>query len=198
MIKTFYCFRHGQTDWNKEGKFQGCGIDLSLNEIGRNQALDIPHFPIDIIYSSPLKRALETAEIYNKNLGVQIIIEPGLKELNYGDWAGITKEQIKEKYGEECWYKYNSPKDEDESFKIPGGDIKKEVIDRGVVVLEKIGAETDFPNVGIFAHGRILSLIANKLSKSDKRIPILKNSEYIQITYDTETKELTLVEDDKI
>ena len=197
MIKTFYCFRHGQTDWNKEGKFQGSKVDLSLNETGRQQALEIPHFNIGVIYSSPLKRAFETANIYNEKHNVEVIIDERLKEVDYGDWAGITKWQIIDKYGDEVWKRYSSAKPEDDDFKIPNGSIKREARDGVISALEKIGKSESFDCIGVFAHGRILALIANKLSTSDEPIPIIKNSEHIEITYNTETEEIKLVESDK-
>lgn len=103
IVRSFYFIRHGQTDWNKEGRFQG-STDIPLNEIGRGQASKafelVARLPIDIIVTSNLSRAQETAEIINEKLQLPIIIDPRIKERNFGDWEGklsstFTDEQFK-------------------------------------------------------------------------------------------------------
>ena len=92
--------RHGQTEWNALGKLQG-RKDIKLNEIGREQAVTtsekIKNEKIDIIITSPLKRARETAEIINKQFNVEIVEDDRLMERCYGDFEGITKLELKEK-----------------------------------------------------------------------------------------------------
>lgn len=91
--------RHGQTDWNLLGKIQG-QTDIELNDTGRNQAeetgMQIQNEKIDLIITSPLKRAKETAEIINKNFNVSIIEDDRLLERKYGRNEGSTKEDIQE------------------------------------------------------------------------------------------------------
>ena len=91
--------RHGQTDWNLLGKIQG-QTDIKLNDTGRNQAketgMQIQNEKIDLIITSPLKRAKETAEIINKNFNVSIIEDDRLLERKYGRNEGSTKEDIQE------------------------------------------------------------------------------------------------------
>ena len=76
MRKDVYLFRHGQTDANKELRWQGCGINLSLNEEGRVQAFSVleklRNAGLECIFSSPLKRALETAEIVAEALNLPV------------------------------------------------------------------------------------------------------------------------------
>jgi len=92
--------RHGQTEWNALGRLQG-RKDIELNEVGREQALitgkKIKDEKIDIIITSPLKRARETAEIINKQFDVEIVEDDRLMERCYGDFEGITKTELKEK-----------------------------------------------------------------------------------------------------
>ena len=94
-----YVIRHGQTDWNLLGKIQG-QTDIKLNDTGRNQAketgMQIQNEKIDLIITSPLKRAKETAEIINKNFNVSIIEDDRLLERKYGRNEGSTKEDIQE------------------------------------------------------------------------------------------------------
>lgn len=96
----FFITRHGQTEWNALGRLQG-RKDIELNEVGREQALitgkKIKDEKIDIIITSPLKRARETAEIINKQFDVEIVEDDRLMERCYGDFEGITKTELKER-----------------------------------------------------------------------------------------------------
>ena len=92
--------RHGQTEWNSLGRLQG-RKDIELNEVGKEQAMKIgkkiKDEKINIIITSPLKRARETAEIINKQLNAEIVEDDRLMERCYGDLEGITKVELKEK-----------------------------------------------------------------------------------------------------
>ncbi|OUS05705.1 hypothetical protein A9Q96_10920 [Rhodobacterales bacterium 52_120_T64] len=89
--KPFYYIRHGQTDWNVEGRFQG-SMDIPLNETGLAQAHSaktlLANLPITHIYSSPLKRARVTADIANEALGLGITDIRDLMEVNFGVMEG--------------------------------------------------------------------------------------------------------------
>lgn len=86
-----YIVRHGQTDWNVLKKIQG-KMDISLNNKGREQAniikLELAKEPIDIIISSPLERARETAEIINKDRNLPIIYDSRIEERCFGIFEG--------------------------------------------------------------------------------------------------------------
>jgi 2,3-bisphosphoglycerate-dependent phosphoglycerate mutase len=85
--------RHGETDWNAEGRLQG-QTDRPLSEFGRRQArrlaeeLDGERF--DAIYASDLARARETAEIVGERLGLRVVLDPELREKDWGTWEGLT------------------------------------------------------------------------------------------------------------
>ena len=91
--------RHGQTDWNVLGKIQG-QTDIELNEIGKQQAQKtgelIKNEKIDLIITSPLKRAKETAQIINNNINTIIIEDNRLMERRFGDCEGMNKTDIRE------------------------------------------------------------------------------------------------------
>ncbi len=91
--KQFYYVRHGQTDWNLEGKLQGCA-DIVLNQTGLKQAVEakdrLSGEPIATICCSPLRRALKTAEIINQELKCPLIELEGLRECNFGLHEGTT------------------------------------------------------------------------------------------------------------
>lgn len=93
--------RHGETDANKNGLWQGW-TDNELNEKGSGQAEQaaeiLKNKKFDVIISSPLKRARKTAEIINKNLGLEIIFEDALKERFFGDWENQNENELLKKY----------------------------------------------------------------------------------------------------
>ena len=92
-MTTLLLVRHGETDWNAEGRLQG-HTDTLLNDYGRRQAAalgeDLAGDGIDVVYSSDLARARETAEIVAGRLGLPVVLEPGLREKNWGSWEGLT------------------------------------------------------------------------------------------------------------
>ena len=93
--------RHGQTDWNAAGKIQGVS-DIPLNDRGREQALSLAERVraegVAVIYTSPLKRALETSEIVGAALGVGVRVAGELTELSFGDWEGCSWGEIGERW----------------------------------------------------------------------------------------------------
>jgi broad specificity phosphatase PhoE len=93
--------RHGETDWNLQSRVQGQS-DVELNEVGREQAsalaLRLKEERFDTLYTSPLKRALETAQAINRFHDVKVIIEDGLKEMNVGELDGLVIAEIKNRY----------------------------------------------------------------------------------------------------
>jgi len=92
--------RHGRTEWNEgEGeRFRG-RAEIDLNELGLRQAkataASLSHWKIDAIYSSPLKRALGTAQILASPFGLEVRPLPGLIDIDYGIWQGLSLEQSK-------------------------------------------------------------------------------------------------------
>jgi broad specificity phosphatase PhoE len=85
--------RHGETDWNAEGRLQG-QTDRPLSELGRRQARrlaeDLPREQLEAIYSSDLARARETAEIVGERVGLPVELDPDLREKDWGTGEGLT------------------------------------------------------------------------------------------------------------
>jgi broad specificity phosphatase PhoE len=92
-VTTLLLVRHGETDWNADGRLQG-QTDRPLTDFGRHQAqqladeLDGDKF--EAIYSSDLRRARETAEIVGGRLGLGVALDPDLREKDWGTWEGLT------------------------------------------------------------------------------------------------------------
>lgn len=93
--------RHGATDWNLEGRCQGA-TDLELNETGFRQAQEagaaLSGDRIDAVYSSDLKRALQTARCISQPHGLTVTVDPSLRELDHGVLEGLTFEEIRSGY----------------------------------------------------------------------------------------------------
>jgi 2,3-bisphosphoglycerate-dependent phosphoglycerate mutase len=95
-VTTILLARHGETDWNRDGRFQG-HADPPLNEAGRRQAERLAQAvadePPDAVYASDLRRAFDTAEIVGTRLGLPVGRETGLREIDVGSWQGLTREE---------------------------------------------------------------------------------------------------------
>ena len=95
----FFLVRHGETEWNKLGRFQG-HEDISLNERGASQAKETAQAMAEwghcAIYSSPLLRTVQVAEEIVKITPMSVSKEPGLKELSLGDLEGVTGQEMRE------------------------------------------------------------------------------------------------------
>jgi probable phosphoglycerate mutase len=103
MGATLLLVRHGETDWNLERRYQG-HLDSPLNDAGRRQAEAVAEAlaaePVDAIYSSDLGRASATAEVIGARLGLPVTTDRGLREVDVGSWAGLTREQVAERFGD--------------------------------------------------------------------------------------------------
>jgi probable phosphoglycerate mutase len=136
----FYLLRHGETEWNAQNRF--CGrTDVPLSEAGRRQAKSLAErlkpLPFEALYSSPLKRALETARLISEPVGLQPVPDQRLVELDYGRWEGKTLAEIME----------NDPKtfsawDADPAHVAPpGGESGLEAQQRVVSFLDFLAAQ---------------------------------------------------------
>jgi broad specificity phosphatase PhoE len=92
-VTTLLLVRHGETDWNAEGRLQG-HTDRPLSDYGRLQARkladELADEPLDAIYASDLARARVTAEIVGGRLGLPVTLDPELREKDWGTWEGLT------------------------------------------------------------------------------------------------------------
>jgi phosphoserine phosphatase len=155
--------RHGETDWNKESRFQGIR-DIPLNDNGRSQGRKASAFlqdiPIDFAVSSSMLRPKETAEIIlEQHDGVPLTTTPELIEICHGLWEGMLEAEIQAEYPEllQQW------KDKPETVQMPEGENLQQVWDRGVAAWNKIVADysdTDTPKtVLVVAHDAINKVI---------------------------------------
>ena len=101
-MTTLLLVRHGETDWNRDGRWQGHS-DTHLNEIGREQAHRVAAEldGVDVVYASDLARARETAEIIGAELGLPVRFDARLRERSFGAWEGLTAAEIEAGFREE-------------------------------------------------------------------------------------------------
>jgi broad specificity phosphatase PhoE len=135
--------RHGETEWNRLHRFQGRS-DLPLNPKGNNQAralaLALKSETITTIYSSPLKRAIETARhIHRFHPSAPLIKESGLMEMDLGDFEGMEAQRWAAQHLDfrQAWEKNPA------TLAMPGGESLKEVQQRAIDSLERITAPYD-------------------------------------------------------
>ncbi|MBZ4645488.1 MAG: alpha-ribazole phosphatase [Petroclostridium sp.] len=152
--------RHGETDSNIKGTHLGW-TDIPLNEQGIKQAEHIANLlknePIDQVYSSPLKRAMQTAHAINKYHGKNIINLDAIKERNFGIWEDLIYDEIKEKHRElhDKWVK------DWIDFKIPKGESARETFERVTAAVDEIINKHQEGKVVIVTHlGSIRNIIA--------------------------------------
>jgi alpha-ribazole phosphatase len=166
-MTEFCLIRHGETDWNLAGRYQGQS-DVSLNETGRQQALEISRHlqsqTFTAIYTSDLKRAQETAQIIANVLKLPYSIDPRLREINQGEWEGQQVEVIKARYSE-LWNKRTV---DPASVRPPGGETVGEVAMRAFEVMDDLSHRFPGGKVLIISHGLTLATILCKV----RRIPI--------------------------
>lgn len=129
--------RHGETEWNRQEIFRG-RIDVDLNDTGRRQAeLLAEHLSkveIDAVYSSPLKRATETAKRIAHYQELEVQIASGLVDFDYGEWQGLPKEAVKTKYPELYTQWLENP----HQVKIPTGESLDNVTERALCVVNEV------------------------------------------------------------
>ena len=142
--------RHGETDWNRESRFQG-HADTTLNESGREQARALAERLADArvgaIYASPLSRALETAEIVGRRLGLEVDTVDALREVDVGSWSGLTRFEIEERdpVAFRRWLDFDHGWDDGESYEELGARV--------LAALREIAAHHPQERVLVVTHG---------------------------------------------
>ena len=105
-MATLLLIRHGETDWNAEHRWQG-HADVPLNARGREQAKalaeELAPEGVDAIYASDLSRARDTAEIVGARLGVPVVVDPDLREIDVGGREGLTREEVAQRFPDGGW-----------------------------------------------------------------------------------------------
>lgn len=175
-MKRLYLVRHGQTSWNLEGRTQG-NKDSSLTPLGIEQAKKLGEYFRNIelyeIYCSPLKRAYSTAQIIANIKNLDYKLDSRLVEMNFGEWEGLTRLEIKKKYpnGFKTWM------EEPHLTNIPAGETIEIAQRRIVEFVNSTIMESNKDTILVISHGTIIRLLLlNVLSMDLKHYYKLKQS----------------------
>ena len=154
MVKVVFV-RHGQTEWTGSGRSQGQS-DVALSAAGIEQAEKLAaNFPvehIDAIYASDLIRARVTAETVAKRFGLGVNLEPAFRELSFGDWEGLTYEQIVASWPDAMENFLAHP----DILDIPHGESFPEVQQRAMSRLQELIQKHEGQTIMVAAHGAVL------------------------------------------
>ena len=159
----FFVVRHGETEWNKLGRFQG-HTDISLNDRGLSQARETAVASEDwgytAIYSSPLVRTVQVAEEIAKVTPMLVSQEPGLKELSLGDLEGVTGEEMRNDWPAlfAAW------RTDPEKMSMPNGESLGELRDRTwQVILDIEQKHSSDDSIVVISHNFAIRSIVNEL-----------------------------------
>jgi len=150
--------RHGETEWNNQGRFQG-HMNSALNEQGLAQAralaMRLSAERIDLLISSDLGRALQTASVVAMRTGHEIVVEPRLRERRMGIFQGLTAAEVEARYPEE----YARFKSRDPDYVIPGGESMRELFARSVACFSELAERYAGSTLAAVTHGGMLAML---------------------------------------
>jgi broad specificity phosphatase PhoE len=153
-MTRIWLVRHGQTDWNAEGRWQGQTPHAPpLNGVGLAQAQaladELARASYDAIYSSDLVRAKQTAEIIAAKLGLPVLFDPRLREVNLGAWEGLLGAEVERDFPLELAERRANPAHQ----RPPGGETVAEVAERARAALSDIHSARPVGSVIAVTHG---------------------------------------------
>lgn len=159
-----YLTRHGETEWNKQRRFQGSkNSELTQKGILAAELLAsrIEEINLDCIVASPLKRAYHTAEIVRGNKNIDIIEHDGFKEINLGDFEGMRWDEIQARHGEVI----NRITEDPFNNRYPNGENLLEFYNRVEAALKEVIEKCRNKSILIVAHGGTIKCIESYVRK---------------------------------
>ena len=141
--------RHGETEWNRIGRWQG-QADPPLNEVGLQQAAELAERlagdGISAIYASDLQRASETARVIGERLGLDVVEDEALREIDVGSWSGLTRPEVEARFPEGFarWQAGQIGHD---------GETSEQLTERVVAAVERIARAHPGDTVLVVTHG---------------------------------------------
>ena len=158
---TIQLIRHASCD-HVGHSIAGRAPGVHLNTAGRDQAQVLARWLArtgvnrpasgrpQAVYTGPLERATETAEILAQELGLRSVVEPGLNELDFGAWTGRSLSELE---GDPVWHAFNSAR---ERTRIPGGELMGEAVDRALEALSRMERAHPGGLIAAVSHGDII------------------------------------------
>ena len=181
-----YIVRHGQSLGNLRGGFAG-RADYPLSDLGHKQARITADFLKDVnieaVISSPLSRAMQTAEPIASDRGLEIIKKDEFMEMNFGEWEGMAVDEVEEKYNGA----FTQWKREMYKTVCPGGESMVGCFDRAINALSNIAEEYNGKDICITTHGAIIKCLccylAGKPIEELQNIPWADNASVTKLEY---------------
>jgi phosphoserine phosphatase len=168
--------RHGRTEWNRVERFRG-RADIKLDKVGIKQAeaaaARIAEWQVSAVYSSPLRRALTTAEILAHPFGLEVKPLPGIIDIDYGEWQGLSPEEAAAKDGGLYSLWLENP----HKMKFPVGESLTVVRERAASAVDGLIAQHPKETVVLVSHKVVCHILILSLLGLD-------NSHFWQITQD--------------
>ncbi len=158
MDTDLLAIRHGETAWNNEGRFQG-HLNSALNEEGLAQAqalgrrLALERF--DLLLSSDLGRALQTASAVAMCTGHEIVVEPRLRERQMGIFQSLTAAEVEARFPDD----YARFRSGDPDYAIPGGESMRQLQERSVACFSELAERYAGLTLVIISHGGVLAML---------------------------------------
>jgi len=174
-VTTLILARHGETDWNRDGRFQG-HADPPLNEQGREQARTLAAAlddqPLVAIYSSDLRRAHETALVVAERKGLDVVVDPDLRERDVGEWSGLTLPEIEERFPKEL------RRFREEGVSI--GESRESLSRRVVAAVRRIAEAHPRGSVLVVTHGGALRSLRHAAG-GEPGAPVIRNGQVLKM-----------------
>jgi broad specificity phosphatase PhoE len=151
--------RHGQTEWNRVERFRG-RADVPLNETGLAQAEATGQrvasaWQPTAAYSSPLSRAVKTAEAIAGHFNLPVQVHPGLADIDYGEWQGLSPEEASQRWPEEIDAWYHRP----HAARIPGGETLEALRQRLMSTVNELATRHPGQTIVLVGHTVINRII---------------------------------------
>jgi broad specificity phosphatase PhoE len=187
-----YLIRHGQTNWNAERRIQGSTDTSALTDMGRAQAQKagerLSALTVSAIYSSPMKRARETAQIISSFHGCQVFEEPYLHEGKFGKLEGLTVSEFEKQYEEEIQRRRQLPKEERLHHKYDeAAESTHEIVTRVIPALKRIALAHMGQNIIVVTHGLVIKSLLVMIGEFDEQGMMVANGGMVHLRGDGET-----------
>lgn len=203
-LLTLYAFRHGQTDWNKEGRIQG-HLDVPLNETGKAEGILLArafrHLPLGMILSSDLSRAVDTAtlsleEAVRKgwHLEIPILRDERLREVHLGQLQGLNHTEIHEKFGAGLSRRIGAKLLSDEDLRDLGSERTEDLLARVLNAIAEVAERPELSAGGALAlstHGGVLRRLLHEAAGIEEIRSPIPNAVFFPFAYDRISKKLT-------
>jgi probable phosphoglycerate mutase len=156
--------RHGQTAWNADSRIQG-HTDIALDATGEWQAerlaLALGDEELDVLYSSDLARARQTAAPLAARKKLQVRVDPGLRERGFGEFEGLSFKQIEQRWPEQAaaW------RQRDPDFGARGGEVLRDFRERVVAAVTRLALAHRGQSIALVTHGGVLDLLYREATR---------------------------------